>query len=64
MSQSYIPNGTKIICTNMTNSTPQMLVVYRHKQTVHNTKGILLNKDDLKISDTLFVKTHLNFGEA
>jgi hypothetical protein len=61
MSQSYIPQGTKVICTNMTNNSPQTLVAIRGKKTVIHPKGILLTKEDLKISDTFVCKNTSKF---
>ncbi|MCV9930141.1 DUF4280 domain-containing protein [Flavobacterium sp. LS1R49] len=62
MAQSYVPQGTTVICTMMTNSSPQKLGISRAATIVHKAKGQpLLNINDKKLSGPFGCKNPAKF---
>ena len=51
MAQSYIPEGTRIVCTEMKTPKNNVVVAYRDSRTVSHTSStsLLLTKSDLKL---------------
>jgi hypothetical protein len=57
MAQSYVPQNTKVICTNMTSSSPQEIKATRSYIVIHTgKKQPLLTLVDNKLSNTLSCK--------
>ncbi|WDF56091.1 PAAR-like protein [Mucilaginibacter sp. KACC 22063] len=57
MSQSYVPQNTKVICTNMTTSTPQEIKATRSYIVIHKSNNQpLLTLVDTKLSNTFSCK--------
>ena len=63
MKQSFIRQGTCVVCTNMTCSMPQKVGVTRAERYVMNTKANepLLNVDDRKISASFCCRNPISF---
>ena len=63
MKQSFIRQGTCVVCTNMTCSMPQKIGVTRAERYVMNTKANepLLNIDDRKISASFCCRNPISF---
>jgi hypothetical protein len=62
MAESYVPQGTKVICTNMMSTAPQTVQSTRPYITMHQSKGVpLLTIVDNKLSGSLSCKNPAKF---
>ncbi|WBV60080.1 PAAR-like protein [Chryseobacterium camelliae] len=63
MAESFVPQETTVVCTNMTNGAPQKLGMYeRTSITIYRSKEQpLLNKLDRKLSGSFQCKTSMKF---
>ncbi|KAF2507622.1 DUF4280 domain-containing protein [Flavobacterium zhairuonense] len=62
MAQSFVPQGTSVICTMMTCGSPQEIGITRNAYNIHTEKGQpLLNINDKKLSAEFGCKTTKKF---